>query len=186
MSFTVKFDPKSLKNVEANVVTAFKKVIANKQMLDEVGQTIVTDVVEQTRNERSIPLGKELRLLKEGWITRKARITSVNQPDPNYEEGKSNLTFTGQLLNSFTWAIESVGVIKLFFKDNHKPYNILGERKKQPAPLANEDLAKYIAESGRPFVGVRPTIKRRINRIVKTYLKRALVVARLSKNNIDS
>lgn len=185
MSFQVKFNQASIDKVQSNVKEAFQKVINSKSMLNEVGQLVVTDVVEQTRNEKSIPLGgKDLKLLKDKWITRKDRIASVNSPDGNYEEGKSNLTFTGQLLNSFTWAIEGAGKIKLFFKDVHSGYKTLSGTTGKP--IENQKLADYVAKAGRPFVGVRPVIKRRINRIVKDYIKRALVVSRLSKNNVDN
>jgi hypothetical protein len=184
MSFSIKFDKKSADKLEGNVRAAFQKVIRSQAMLNEVGQLVVTDVVEQTRNEKSIPLKKDLRLLKEKWITRKSKIVDTNQTSPFYEEGKSNLTFTGQLLNSFTWAIEGVGKIRLFFQGTHQPYkNIDGTTSGKS--ISNEDLAKYVADGGRPFVGVRPAIKRRVNRIVKTYLKRALIVARLTKNEVD-
>lgn len=187
MSFEVKINQDSIDKLQSNVKDAFKKVIANQNMLNELGQTIVTDVVEQTRNEKSIPLGmKDLKLLKEKWITRKQRLKSVNPTDEFYEEGKSNLTFTGQLLRALTWFIKGPGKLHIDFDEKVRtPYmNLNGEAQKEP--ITNKELAKHIAANGRPFVGVRPVIKRRLQRIVKDYVKRALVVARLSKNNVDN
>lgn len=186
MSFEFKFNQKDIQDVQNNVKEAFRKVIGSNQMLNEVGQLLVADVVEQTRNEKSIPLGgREFKLLKEKWITRKDRLATVNNPDPNYQEGKSNLTFTGELLNSFKWFIEGPGKILLKFDGVHKKYKTLSGGGGGEGSL-NEEIAKGLAERGRPFVGVRPVIRRRVKRIVKDYIKRALVVARLSKNNVDS
>lgn len=186
MSFSVKFNEQDMKNVELSIKEAFGKVINNNRMLDEVGQLLVSDVVEQTRNEKSIPLGgKDLKLLKEKWITRKGRLATVNTPDANYQEGKSNLTFTGELLNSFKWFIQGPGKILLKFDGTHKKYkNLSGGG--GGSGSSNEEIADGLASRGRPFVGVRPVIRRRVQRIVKDYVKRALVVARLSKNNVDS
>lgn len=186
MSFSFKFFQRDIDKVQENVKDAFRKVISSKPMLDEIGQIITFDVQTETRNEKSIPLGgQELKLLKDKWITRKKSLASVNKTDPNYEEGKSNLTFTGQLLNSFRWAIVGPGKLILFFAGIHEPYKTLSNGK-NPKPLRNQQLADYVAKAGRPFVGVRPAIRRRVQRIVKDYVKRALVVARLSKNNVDS
>lgn len=183
MSFTFKINEKSVQNLEKSVKDAFNKVIRSKTMLDEVGQTIATDVVDQTRNrERSIPLKSELKLLKESWIVQRAWIRKGGQTsiDKDSEDGKSNLTFSGQLLNNFTWVIEGVGKIKLYFKGEHQPYTSPTGRK-YGSVIKNEDLATYVAKQGRPFVGIRPAMRNRINRIVRTYVRRALNVAKLLK-----
>ena len=181
MSFSVKFNQQDIKNVEDNVRKAFDKVIKSDKMLGEVGQVIVEDVVKQTQDGKSIPLKADLKLLKEKWITRKSKIAGVNNPDQAYEEGKSNLTFTGQLLRAFSWTVQGPGKILLSFKGKHKPYKNIDGTPSPDQNLTNEQLAKYVAQAGRPFVGVRPAMRLRINRIVKTYVKRALVVARLNK-----
>lgn len=181
MSFTFKINEDSLKNVEKSVRVAFDKAISNANMLNEIGKTIADDVREQTRKGKSIPSGlKDFKLLKESWIKRKTRLDKFNETDAAYEEGGSNLTFTGQLLNSFKHKIIGKGMLELFFDGNHKPY-------KSPTgspvgkEIMNKDLADYVAKGGRPFVGVRPAIRLRVNRIVKGYIKRALIVARLLK-----
>lgn len=183
MSFKIKFNEASISGLEKNVKDAFKKVIASNAMLNEVGKLVTEDIVETTRGERSIPDGlNHLKLLKESWITRKKRLASTNTKDSAYEEGKSNLTFTGQLLNSLKWKILGPGKIQTFFKGNHAPY-VSGTGAKSGKSIKNEDLAKYVAIAGRPFIGVRPAIRVRIQRLVKGYVKRALVVARLTKEN---
>lgn len=180
MSFTFKINEQSLRNVEKSVRTAFDKVIANQNMLNEIGTTITTDVVEQTRTkDRSIPLKSELKLLKESWIFRKKRLADFNQTDPEYQEGRSNLTFTGQLLNSFKHRIIGRGELELSFEGDHEGYKTPSGKTTKTIP--NEKLAKYVADAGRPFVGIRPAMRTRVNRIVTKYIKRALIVARLLK-----
>lgn len=184
MSFQFKFDASSLAGVEKNVRDAFNKVITNPRMLNEIGSSITTDIVDQTRNkEKSIPLGSDLKLLKESTIKQRMWLQKYNSTDAAFEDGRSNLTFTGQLLNSLTHKILGRGILEIFFDGKHKPYK--GKTKtlgKEDKELSNEELAQYVADAGRPIVGVRPAIRLRINTIVKTYIKRALVVARLDKN----
>lgn len=187
MSWTFKVKEQDIKNVEASVRSAFEKAIRSKQMLNEVGQVVVEDVVEQTRRrEKSIPNKlKDLKLLKESWIRRKTKLAQYNNADPEYQEGRSNLTFTGQLLNSFKWAVTGPGKLKLFFDGIHKPYKDK-DGKAVGKPITNEELAGYVAKQGRPFVGVRPVIERRIGRIVRSYVRRALKVAKLIQGNVDN
>jgi hypothetical protein len=185
MAFEFKFNQKSIDDMEQNVREAFRKV-NNKQMLDEIGSTVVTDVRDVTRNQdKSIPLElSELKLLKESWIISRTRLAKTNTTDRAFEDGRSNLTFTGQLLNSMKHIVVGPGRLMIKFMDIHKGYkSATGKVSKE---ISNELLAKYVAEQGRPFFGVRPSMRRQVNRIVKQYVKRALLVARLTKNSVDN
>lgn len=175
----VKFNEQDIRKVEINVRAAFNKVIQNNQMLNEIGGFLVEDIVTQTRNEKSVVDMKDLRLLKESWITKKKwLIKQGTTPDEFYDEGKSNLTFTGQLLRSLKHFVIGPGRIDLKFEGMHKPYT--GKNgKPYGKQMENQTLAKYVAEQGRPFVGVRPAMRLRVIRTVKAYMKRVLIVNRL-------
>lgn len=186
MPFSFKFNQKSMDGLEQNVRDAFKKAIGNKQMLNEIGKEIIIDVVDVTRNkDKSIPLKlSDLKLLKESWIITKRRLAQTNETDPAYEDGRSNLTFTGQLLNSMRHSILGPGKLEISFKGMHAGYKSATGRVSKA--IENSKLAEYVAKAGRPFFGVRPAMRFRVNRIVKTYVKRALVVARLTNNDVDN
>lgn len=186
MAFEFKFNQKSIDNMEQSVREAFRKVINNKQMLDEIGSTVVTDVRDVTRNQdKSIPLElSELKLLKESWIIQRTRLAKTNATDRAFEDGRSNLTFTGQLLNSMKHIVIGPGKLQIIFADMHTGYKSATGRVSKS--IENSKIAKYVAEQGRPFFGVRPSMRRQVNRIVKQYVKRALLVARLTKNNVDT
>jgi len=179
--FKVKFNQQDIKSLNQEILTAFKKVIASNAVLRDIGEVLVLDIVDTTKNEKSIPNKlANLKLLKEAWINRKDRLSKYNKTSPDYEHGKSNLTFTGQLLNSLTYIVEGPGKLKLMFKGNHSAY-IGANGKKIGKDISNDKLAGYVAESGRPFMGIRPAMRLRINRIVKSYVIRVLAVARLTK-----
>jgi hypothetical protein len=91
MSFEFKLKSISVDNLSKEVVTLFNKVIANPQMLNEIGESIKTDIKNSTQVlGKSIPQGnKDLKLLKESWITRKIKLSETNHTDEFYEEGKS-------------------------------------------------------------------------------------------------
>lgn len=186
MSFTFKINEKSLQNVESNIRNAFNKVIKSDQMMREIGTLVVTDVQEQTKKGKSIPSGSKLKPLTSKWKERRKELAKHNSTDADYSPEKSNLTFTGQLLNSIKFIIPKPGSIKIFFQGTHEPY-ATKNGKGSSRPVANQDIADGQAlKQGRPFVGVRPTIERRIGRIIRTYLKRALIVSKLLSRDVDN
>lgn len=187
MSFTFKINKKSVDDLDKSVRDAFNKAIKSKAMLDEIGISITTDIVDQTKNKaKSIPNQSRLASLSTAWIERRRKLAESNDTDSAYAPTKSNLTFTGRLLNALKHKIIGTGKIEVgFFDSVHEPYkdkdgNTVGK------PILKEELAGYIAQQGRPFIGIRDLTKRKINRIVRTYVRRALNVARLLKQNIDN
>lgn len=185
MSFTFKINEKSLQNVEKNVREAFDKVIRSNAMMNEIGAVVTNDVKEQTRKGKSIPNGSKLKALSSKWIDRRKELAKSNDTDEAYQAEKSNLTFTGQLLNSIRFIIPGPGKIKIFFDGMHDPYkNKDGEN--IGGRVSNQLIADGQTERGRPFVGVRPVIERRIGRIIRTYLKRALIVSRFLSRGVDN
>lgn len=123
MSIQIKFDPESIKRVEAQTREAFNKVIASKKLLDEVGQTVVDDIKFQTRRGQSIPTGSRLKPLSKRWKETRAQIAEATDTQETFSPNRSNLTVTGQLLDSLTWRIVGKGLIETLFKgEKRRPY----------------------------------------------------------------
>jgi hypothetical protein len=193
--FTFKVSDQSIKDVEQSVRDVFEKVIKNEKMLSEVGETVVTDIKFQTRRGVSPVTGERFKPLKQSWINKREAIAFVSSTDPAFSKNRSNLTLSGQLLDALRMSVAGVGKIKLFFEGSHQPYlakYVEIFKRKRPVRggfttirkgrsgsrqvgniLPNELLAQYVAENGRPFMGVRDTLKPRLNRIVIAYIRRA-------------
>lgn len=181
MAFTFKINSKSVEKLDKSIRDAFDKVLSSKPMLDEIGNSITSDIVDQTRNKaKSIPDASRLSPLSKEWIERRKKLSDYNETDSTFSPTKSNLTFTGQLLNSLKHRILGKGKIEAYFDGMHEPY-----KNKDGEPIgdeiSNEDLATFVKEKGRPFVGIRDLTARKINRIVRTYVRRALRVKNLLK-----
>lgn len=176
MEFKFKLKTSSVTALSKDVKQLFESVIQNQRMLNEIGESVVSDIKETTQKKgKSIPFGlQDFRLLKESWILRKTKLAETNHTDEFYEEGKSNLTFTGQLMNSIVHKIISKGTLLFSFDGTHEGYKSSTGRSSKSIP--NEKLAEYVAQAGRPFFGIRPAMRLRVNRIVKTYMKRAIQV----------
>lgn len=181
MSFTFKLNKKSVENLDKSIRDAFNKVIKSNAMLNEIGSEIVFDIKDQTQSKaKSIPNKERLKPLTKAWIKRKEFLSRFNQTDPQYQLGKSNLTFTGQLLRSLTHKIVGTGKVDVFFDGEHDPY-VNADGESIGDSVGNQIIADGLAERGRPIVGIRKLTARKITRIVRTYVRRALNVAKLLK-----
>lgn len=183
MSIQIKFDPESIKRVEVQTREAFNKVIANKKLLDEVGQTVVDDIKFQTRRGQSIPTGSRLKPLSKRWVETRGQIGEATDTQETFSPKRSNLTLTGQLLDSLTWRIVGKGLIETLFKgEKRRPYFIKPKTKKGvrkiESKISNEQLAEFV-QKDRPFVGVRDQVVKRIRLIVISYLRRSSRVLNL-------
>lgn len=186
MAFNVRVNEKSLRNVEENVKAVIDKVTKNVRMLEEVGTVIITDVKYQTRRGRSIPKdGAPFDALSTKWVQTRQQIAEAQKVSDVFKAGRSNVTLTGELLDSFEIVKIAQGQITIDFEGEHSPYTAKMIRKdgfrQVGKPIQNKTLAKYITENGRPFVGVRLALKQRLNRIVEGFIRRATKVAKLSR-----
>jgi hypothetical protein len=190
MAFNVRVNKESLKNVEDNVRTVIDRVFANKQMLELIGQTIIDDVKFQTRRGRSIPTGGgAFDQLSPKWIAEREKIAAVQKVADVFKSTRSNLTITGELLDSMDVVKVQKGSLTIDFVGTHSVYKAQSSRgngvKTIPSnpsnQVKNKDLARYVAENGRPFLGVRLALKARLNRIVVGFIRRAGKVYKLTR-----
>lgn len=82
---------------------------------------------------------------------------------PETSPGKSNLTFTGQMLDSMQIVSESKGIAKI------GPY---GQRRLGGG--RNEDVAKWVEENGRPFLYLTGQESQRLESDLAQALERRL------------
>lgn len=108
-----------------------KKAASKPQLLDKVAQEAATIVVRRTRLGFGARDGKKekLKKLSEGYIKQRKRSTELS---PFTSPRKSNLTFTGQMLESVHAQGHTVRIPK----------------------GRNSRVATYVTEQGRPWFGV--------------------------------
>jgi hypothetical protein len=179
MAFQFKLKTESVNKLSDDVKTLFNKVITNKQMLNEIGEAVVTDIQVKTKKGYSIPNNSTFKALSRKWINRRTKLADVNPVDEAFAPAKSNLTFTGELLKSIIFTI-SKGKLEFDFEDTHAPYNNTNGELIGGGSL-NSEIAQGMKEQGRPFFGLSRAVKLKANSIVKKFMKRALKVQRLLK-----
>jgi phage gpG-like protein len=121
----------------------------SRKQLTILGKATLTIIYKRTKKgigvRKTGSIGKspkKLKPLADSTIARRKafkRLSSTTSP------GKSNLTFTGQLLDSLK--VKKISARK-------KSFVISPEGKRRGGSIANFEVAEFVDENGRPFLGL--------------------------------
>lgn len=172
---------KGLKRLEKNVTSLLNVAISNPRLLEEVAEFTVNRIETETRKGKSMVTDSRLEPLSPSTKRRRARLGKLNQTHRSFRSGVSQLTFTGELLESITAKIfPRKRLIKFDFSGMHS--RIIGLRGKPIGDrISNKDLAKRL-QSGdpstnlppRPFMGLDEKATEQIKRIILKGLRNRL------------
>jgi hypothetical protein len=159
----------------SNLAKGFEKTIkmieSDKALYKEMGDYTVRNIIGAARLGKD-PSGTSFKDLSAGWDKRRKRLATVNQTDEFYRTSKkSRLTFTGQLLKSFSYSVGKLS-LSFFFKGNRKPYKGI-KKAALDGPSTNAELAESIEET-RPFVFLSEKMKVTLTSMVIKSLGRTL------------
>lgn len=172
-----------VRDIAAATQKAINLINTDKDLFNDLGQTVVSRIVGNAKNGQNIDK-KNFKDVSESWRTRRQRLATVNSTDPAFlssKSKKSNLTFSGQLLNSFKYKLNMTALtIGFYFAGSRTPYK--GIKKPVLAGLkTNEELAKQI-EKTRPFVFVSQKLNELLTlKVIKALRRNLRNYKRLSK-----
>lgn len=152
------------KRIKTQVGRAIKQSGFEKELLSDLVKEIKDNGIEPA--------------LAPSTIKRRGRLATVNPTDAAYSQGKSNLTFTGQLLASLRSKFQ---VSKLVFNftaiGKHKNYKLLTKKSSTAARPSNSDIFKGQSELyGRSLANVftRDEFRNRLVNKLKQSIKKFL------------
>lgn len=163
---TVKF--KNLDGFQKLVVDKFTELKNEERTLVEVAEFTKTRIQQQTRLGKSLPNDSRLKDLSPKYKI--ARKNTKKNTDPEFfRSDKSNLTFSGQMLRSL-----KTRIVK-------RPSSISQPSAIEVFPdggrddgLTNQEVAAFVKEGGRPFLGLNEKAVKQIRNIVLKNLRRVL------------
>jgi hypothetical protein len=153
--------------------------IVSEAPYDRIAKSTVKDIQQTARSGVSPATGRKFAKLKDSTIKNRKRLAKLNPTHPDYSTGKSNLTFTGQLINAIRSLVVRFGSevrINIFVDaSTRKPYRT-GKKSRAKKTPRNDQLAKYLeTEDGkrkaRTLLGVTEKQQQKIVRIFDKYLK---------------
>jgi hypothetical protein len=172
----IKVNEKSIKTSELAIKSAVQKVLANKKMLQEVGDVVVEDIRFQARRGNFEKVGVASGPFSSGWLRLRRKIALNGKTHEAYSLNRKNVTLTGELLDALTSKVLRSGVIKFLFEGRHKKYQykgIDGTIKNAGSSSSNADIAAGLEKQGFRFFRVREALQPRLKRIVISYIRRA-------------
>lgn len=175
----LKLNQKSLDRLEADTKARLNRVLSNKEMLGEVGDMAIDMIRQNTRKGTSSVTDEKLAPLSKPWIQKRDRIASSQGTHPAYAKKRSNLTLTGQLLDSLKRSVAG-RMVTIFFDGMHIPYRMQTRKgiSRVGKLIKNSKLAQYVAEQGRPFFGFSKAFESKllaqVKRVVIRYIRRNL------------
>ena len=172
----VKNGDKVSRSIRARYKKAAKKASRRKDYLEVVLNTFKF----QIQKSSTLPNDKKVKKIGEKWRERRKKLSRVNDTDRFYGAGKSNLTFTGQFINSFKIRVSDLATIKIFPIGKHKGYKGTGRKAGVPYPnskakkgkrgksVSNKDIARGQIDQGRDYTKVGKKFLKKITTLFKT------------------
>jgi hypothetical protein len=164
-----------------NKMDDIKRRIGRKEFMTKLGLQLRTLIYGDTKAGKGVAsdqegAGVEIRLaaLSDTYVEyRRKKLNSKNfSPGPFFKVSKSNLTFTGQMLESLDFEARQ-GLVRVFVSDTSRT-ELSGRRSK----LSNKDVADIVTRNGRPFLGLSQrnerTLDKEIERETRAIVRREL------------
>ncbi len=171
----------------------FKEVIKSKSLLTDLGNEIVKDVRFQARRGNTTnETGNQGKMdpLKQSWRDKRKEFAKRGQQTHQaYSANRSNLTFSGQLLDALSITKIENASVTVGFTGTHRPYEVPYKETfrrngvtvnanragttKLGKPLSNAELASYV-QNKRPFMNLRKEFVERLKTLVIRFIRRNL------------
>lgn len=169
---------KGIPEIEKAINRTFDKVVENKQMRQEIGEFVVGRIQGEARRGKPLNSSRTFPPLKESSKAIREALSSKNPTHPTFSVNRSNLTFSGQLIDNIVFELGRT-VISIFV-DNTRRFPIVGQKAESNNKTNREvdrDLRKrgfflYTAKG----IDSEPRVIKRINNIVKKFVRRAIKV----------
>lgn len=161
-SFKLKFDEKKAKKQFQKKVD---KIIQSDEWKEIAADYAINQIQGKTRLQKSAKDNSPLKYISEEHKKTKKKLAKLNSKGKNFGASKSNLTITGQLLESLKGQNKKRSV-EIEAKGERKPYKVSKNSYAKKTP-SNEELVEYLKEKGFSFIGLSEKMKKNIKKLVK-------------------
>lgn len=118
---------------------------------------------------------KKLAPLADWYKGYRKRYQEKTQTGASFSPNKSNLTLSGQMLDALTYKIDQARkTVQVFVQDSGRKPNPYPLRGRKNDSRSNAQVAKEVAQKGRPFIGLDQDAVKRIKNDIVSELRRAL------------
>lgn len=165
--------------VDKSGLTAKTKAIRDKavsrEVLTEIGDTLVRLNRKNARTGKAGD-GSSFPPLSEKWKTEREKLSKVNDPHLAFGRGRSNATFTGQLVDAIEYEIDesNKSVTVDFAASTRTQYNSLSGGKLGKPGQTNLEIAEYFLDRGVKILGISKEMSDRVAFILTSAIRKLL------------
>ena len=186
----------NIKNVIRNIEAVFEKSVKSEKLLNEIKDNSVLRIQAETRKGKDLTQdGKPQPDLSEATLRIREQIAKGNitlsYPEDSqfFKKGKSNLTLTGQMLDSIRGKVDAAkGLITIFVGGNRSRVRYFWSRTgvelkhlSKDSIGDNSSLAKDLAKRGRTFLGLDTTGVKLIRKRVLDEIRKQIRLRKFTK-----
>lgn len=174
----------NVEKIQSRVRVTLDKFLSSKSLLNKIGEFSRERIFSFAKSGKSLDSDEtpeKMPSLSPGYMRYRAKVEKIAQMGKFFSPRRSNLTFTGQMLDALTFKTKSkkVEVFVEATARNDEP-RLRKEKKKGPR-LNNAQVAAELAKRGRKFIGMDSLGQERIKKLVIKELRQALRSSRLHK-----
>jgi hypothetical protein len=180
MPIDIKIDSAEFINIEQRIRDRANIVLASSDLKAEVGDFAVEAIKYKARVGKPYNSGGSFPDLADATVKQRRYLAKYNTPHATYGEDFSNLTLTGEFLESLAWLDEGDTLLSIAFTGMHSVYKgAKGQRISKT--IMNDTLAQYLAAKGfRVFdmsLDINAQFVKRIKTICLRYIRRGLRIS---------
>lgn len=170
-SFRIRF---SRNKQEKRFKSFIDKVQKQDAWKNEAADLAIKNIKLETRKGKYIKDGSAQKPLSSAWIDKKRELAKNNAKGVSFSAAKSNLTVTGQLLESLKRTDDRKRVILTPTGKRRGYINKNNRRAKASSTPTNKELAGYLKDQGRSFLGYSDKLKKAVTKVFKEAVRRNL------------
>lgn len=162
-----------------------RKTLQEPEFLERVGRTAVREVKANAQKGYDKD-GNLMKPLKPSTIKRRKELSKVNKTSKHYSHAISNLSFTGQLINSIKHFVRKKQVL-IRPEGSRRPYTMSEEfrenkagtkarkvKNKSKSTPTNPELMGYMRELGRDIMGVHEGLRQKIREMAVRQIQKSI------------
>ena len=156
----LKIDP----NTPKKILDIILKEASDPKLEKKITETLSNQVrkLQTDFNDNKIPP------LKKKTIDKRIYLSKYNSTHPNYSARRSNLTFTGKLIDSFKTKIERSGKVEIAATGLHPGYKTAGGR---TSPVENDVIVGAQKDLGRDLTTLGDITLLKLSKLIINFVK---------------
>ena len=149
------------------------KTLGDELAKTNFAQKIEEDYKRERRKGINPKTGRPYKALEQSTIKHRRYLARNNSTGTGYSATKSNVTMTGQLIDSIkaVW-VRSRSVLKFTISGTRTPYRANTGRAIRNQERSNAEIAKHLEEQGRPVLYLTKKSQKLIIDMIKRKLRK--------------